>query len=73
LIAGRSKFAGRSLAGACEGKPKYETHSEAQTKLDYCTRKRDPVRIYRCEFCHKWHIGSKNRLEKKFTKTYADC
>lgn len=56
----------------CAGKTEYNSYHEADRALKLCKR-RAPVLIYRCEFCHKWHIGnSTQKLARKTRKANGD-
>jgi hypothetical protein len=48
---------------ACMGKDKFTSPSMAQKVLDKMRRAKKrsgTMNIYRCKFCHTWHIGSSN-------------
>ncbi len=39
----------------CEGKYKFNTPDEAKKAIRRSTH--DKINPYKCEYCHKWHIG----------------
>lgn len=53
---------GELEASMCAGKIAYETGVLAGKAKDGMSRKRKAgSTIYRCHFCHKWHVGRNNR------------
>jgi len=44
---------------ACESKNRYATRADAEEALAWCeARGTRGLAIYRCEFCHGWHLTS---------------
>jgi hypothetical protein len=48
----------RRKASACGSKQRYAEESEAR-QAAYLARlhSRERLSVYRCEFCHEWHLG----------------
>jgi rubrerythrin len=60
-----------SEASGCTGKERFETRGRAESvrKRMMRSRRRGPhMRVYRCEYCGGWHIGTsferKHRRQK---------
>ena len=49
---------------ACESKNRYASRSEAQGALEWCAEQgRRGLSIYRCQYCHGWHLTSKPKRD----------
>lgn len=56
---------------ACKGKPGFDTSQHARN----CTPKRTihgRVAVYRCQFCHKWHVGGHLEPKSRQGKPHAE-
>lgn len=53
-------------AAACTGKESFETYAAAKRVADR-PRIKNPqhLEVYRCEFCRKFHLSSKNLKKKR--------
>lgn len=40
----------------CDGKKGFDTFAAAERAVSFCKSAKDS-RIYKCAFCHKWHVG----------------
>lgn len=51
---------------SCEGKRRHETHHDAM--IEMCQgRVREGLVIYKCQFCHHYHVGHKTKAAKRAT------
>lgn len=41
---------------SCRGKVRFKSHKLAEASI---SRHGEPMRIYRCTYCHNWHLTSK--------------
>lgn len=40
----------------CDGKKGFDSFADAERAVNFCKSAKDS-RIYKCSFCHKWHVG----------------
>lgn len=43
---------------SCDGKETYDSWDSAERAQKRCAKKGRPAKIFRCDFCHKWHLAS---------------
>jgi len=59
-----AKFANTGEKSKCEKRP-YDSQQNARNALRKIRRRKNhnhvPIREYKCEFCHKWHLTSQTR------------
>lgn len=69
IIAGvderRRRAQGRERAVHCEGKQGFERPHEARK---VAARMKGRATVYRCEFCHRFHIGSEVRAPRPVSR-----
>lgn len=61
----------RSRERSCLGKMEFSTRNQARDRLS-CLKKDHDVsdrrlKVYKCNYCHLWHIGTKKRLRGENT------
>lgn len=42
---------------SCESKKAYPSQTEAVSAVIGLSRKGSDVHTYKCQFCHRWHVG----------------
>jgi hypothetical protein len=54
-----------SVDVSCDGKKSFESYSLAEHVLKRCRAKHDHGTIYKCRYCHKFHIGTSATKRKR--------
>lgn len=55
----KGAIAGNSVAFSCSGKKSYLTRAgAAKDAARVCRTNIGQVSVYRCRYCHMWHLGS---------------
>lgn len=51
---------------SCEGKRRHKTHDDAVKEM--CEgRIREGLTVYKCRFCHQYHVGHKTKAARRAT------
>ena len=58
-----------SALAQCEGKKRFDTYSLAAKILKRKNDKRAPRMVYRCPFCHGFHLGAAHDRDNRLRGT----